>query len=79
MMILFLIFTLLIPTTFSGNKLNFFQILKYFNCLGTLTPIGTNPITHTKSNKGEFADYTFTFSPENVIPEGGTIEVIFPS
>ena len=46
---------------------------------GTLTPIGTNPVTHTKSNKGEFADYTFTFAPESVIPSGGTIEIIFPS
>ena len=62
-MLLFLILTLLTPITYQG----------------TLTPIGTNPITHTKSNKAELADYTFTFSPENVIPSGGTIEVIFPS
>ena len=46
--------------------------------IGTFTPSEENGISLTSNNKGETADYTFTFTASNTLPAGNTVKIYFP-
>lgn len=75
---LFIALCLFFTPTYSG-KTPFLTNLLTSCFLGFLTPYGTNFIEASIANKNQYADYTFNFVPETLIPAGGGLRVIFPS
>ena len=46
--------------------------------IGLLKPVDELAITSSPTNRGVFADYSFSFIPSNTIPVGGLVQVTFP-